>query len=105
MDSNLNSLVRQYILSVAKQYPDLIAAYLFGSYATNRQNTDSDIDIALIFDKLEDSEKFDKQVQFMLLASQFDTRIEPHPISKEDLFSNNPFVSEIKKTGIEITVF
>jgi hypothetical protein len=38
----------------------------------------------------------------MLLASQIDTRIEPHPISHKDFHSDNPFVVEIKKTGFEI---
>lgn len=38
----------------------------------------------------------------MLLASQVDSRIEPHPISKTDFYSNNPFVAEIKRTSIEI---
>ena len=102
MDSNLNSLVRQYILSVAKQYPDLIAAYLFGSYATNRHHKDSDIDIALIIDNLDDNDRFDLQIQLMELAATIDSRIEPHPISKKELGTNNPFISEIKRTGIEI---
>jgi len=38
----------------------------------------------------------------MLLAAQVDSRIEPHPISHEDFDSENPFVAEIKKTGIEV---
>lgn len=89
---------------VAEKNPDLVAAYLFGSYAKNVQHLESDIDIALIIDNLNDNDKFDLQVQLMLLASQFDTRIEPHPISKQDLLSNNPFIAEIKKNGIEITI-
>ena len=40
----------------------------------------------------------------MMLASEIDTRIEPYPISKQDLISNNPFATEIYKTGIEIKV-
>ena len=80
-----------------------MTAYLFGSFAINKQRPDSDIDIALIINNLKDSDKFDIQVQFMLLASKFDSRIEPHPLSKQDLISDNPFVHEIKKTGIEIT--
>jgi len=38
----------------------------------------------------------------MLQASDFDLRIEPHPISSSDLYSEYPFISEIIKTGIEI---
>jgi len=37
----------------------------------------------------------------MLLAAKIDSRIEPHPISHEDFNSGNPFVDEIKRTGIK----
>ncbi|MEZ5196952.1 MAG: hypothetical protein R2764_11260 [Bacteroidales bacterium] len=55
-------------------------------------------------DGLKDSDKFDLQVQLILLAAQFDSRIEPHPISKQELASENPFVAEIRKTGKGISI-
>ncbi len=84
--------------------PGLISAYVFGSYAKNTNTPDSDIDIALIIENLRDSERFDIQIQLMLIASQIDTRIEPHPVSKKDLNSGSPFVYEIFKNGIEIKI-
>ena len=102
MDKKIIDTIKEYISSVAKQNPDLVTAYLFGSYAKNKENIESDIDIALVINNLNDADKFDTQVKLMLLASKFDTRIEPHPISKQDMLSNNPFIAEIKKTGIEI---
>jgi hypothetical protein len=66
------------------------------------QKPESDIDIALIIDGLNDQDRFDVQVQLMLLAAQFDIRIEPHPLSRQDLISGDPFANEVKKTGIEI---
>ena len=104
MDKNINRIVKNYIKSVLQQQPGLISAFLFGSYAQNKQRVESDIDIALVFDNLSDSERFNTQVKLMMLASKIDTRIEPHPISKQDLLSNNPFVLEIKRTGIELKV-
>ena len=104
MDKKTDSTIRQFIASVANQTPGFVAAYLFGSYAKNKQVPDSDIDIAVIIDNLNDSEKFDIQVKMMLLASRFDSRIEPHPFSKQDLNSNNPFIHEIMGTGIEIPI-
>ena len=104
MDKRISKTIKEYISFVAKQNPDLVAAYLFGSYAKNKEHFESDIDIALVINNLNDADKFDVQVQLMLLASQFDTRIEPHPISKQDLLSDNPFFAEIIKTGIEIQV-
>ena len=102
MDKKTTKLIKQYITTVAKQTPGFITAYLFGSFAKKSQRPESDIDIALIIDNLKDTEKFDIQVQLMLLAAEFDSRIEPHPLSKQDLISDSPFIYEIKKTGIEI---
>ena len=103
MDKKTDDTIKQFILKVADRTPGFVTAYIFGSYANNNQRPDSDIDIALIINELSDSDKFDTQVQLMLLASQFDSRIEPHPLSNLDLISDNPFAQEILKTGIEIS--
>ncbi len=102
MDKGINITINQYITLIKKYHKGVKKAILFGSYANNSERKESDIDIALVFDHLKDNDKFDLQVQLMLLASQVDTRIEPHPISNEDFNSNTPFVIEIKRTGIEI---
>ncbi|ACT93953.1 nucleotidyltransferase domain-containing protein [Dyadobacter fermentans] len=102
MDQGINQSIARFVASASKNQPGLVAAYLFGSYARNDFRPESDIDIALVIDKLNDSERFDTQVRLMMLASQFDSRIEPHPISKQDLMStSNPFAAEILKNGIE----
>lgn len=102
MDKRTNQTISRYIASVANQNGNLVRAYLFGSYAKHTDRTDSDIDVALVIDHLNDEEKFNLQVQLMLLASNFNIRIEPHPISLSDFNSENPFAKEIKRTGIEI---
>jgi len=104
MDKSINWIIKNYINSVLEQQPGLISAFLFGSYAKNSQRSESDIDIALVFDNLSDSERFNMQVKLMLIASKIDSRIEPHPLSKQDMLSNDPFVMEIKRTGIELKV-
>ncbi len=101
MDKRTNKIIRNYISSVATINSKLVKVYLFGSYAKQTDKPDSDIDVAFVIKDLKDEERFDLQVQLMLLASDFDMRIEPHPISNLDFNSENPFVSEIK-TGIEI---
>ena len=102
MDKKTDNIVRQYISAVANQTTGFVTAFIFGSFANNTQRAESDIDVALIIDNLKDSEKFEIQVQLMLLASRFDSRIEPHPLSTQDFNSDNPFIHEIRKTGIEI---
>lgn len=102
MDKNIDSTIIKYINLIKTQFNDIKIVYLFGSYAKGKSTEDSDIDIALIFNELDDSKRFELQVQLMMLAAQIDTRIEPHPFSYDDFNSENPFVNEIKKTGIEI---
>ncbi len=103
MDKNIDSTIAKYLDLIKENFSDIERVYLFGSYAKGKSTDDSDIDVALIFTNLDDSERFDIQVQLMMLAAQIDSRIEPHPISHDDFDSGNPFVVEIKKTGIEVT--
>ena len=104
MDKSINKIIKSFINSVSEQQPGLVSAFLFGSYAKNNQRPESDIDIALIFDNLSDSDRFNLPVKLMMIASKIDTRIEPHPMSKEDLISGNPFMMEIKRSGIELKI-
>jgi predicted nucleotidyltransferase len=103
MAKSIDSTIAEYLDLIKKKYTGIERAFLFGSYAKGKSTEDSDIDVALIFAQLDDSKRFDIQVQLMLLASQIDSRIEPHPISHEDFIAGNPFVAEIKKTGIEVS--
>ena len=102
MDKNIDTAIAKYLDLIKVKFADIEKVYLFGSYAKGKSTEDSDIDVALIFTNLDDSKRFDIQVQLMLLAAQIDSRIEPHPISHDDFDSGNPFVVEIKKTGIEV---
>jgi uncharacterized protein len=102
MDNKTSGNIDKFLLSVLEKRLKLIKAYLFGSYAKGDFTKDSDIDIALVFDGLKDNERFDTQVDLMMLSSEFDSRIEPHPISIKDFNLNNPFASEIINTGIEL---
>ena len=102
MDNKTNRRISDYVSAAAKQDSRIMTAYLFGSYAVKKDKVDSDIDVALIINNLDDDRRFDLQVKLMLLASEFDMRIEPHPISNKDFNYGNPFAAEIMKNGIEV---
>ncbi len=65
MDKEVFNTVRPYIQKVAENFNNLTKVYLFGSYAKNNQVVDSDIDIAFIMNNLEDSDKYEMQVQLL----------------------------------------
>ena len=74
--------------------------YLFGSYAKGTFHDISDIDLAIIFDRLSDS--FDMQVELMKLKRKFDIRIEPHPFIESDFNLSHPLARETIYNGVEI---
>lgn len=99
MDKGIASIINKYIQYLKKEHIHIEKAYLFGSYAKSLETKDSDIDIALICNKELSQDRFDLQVQLLALASDIDTRIEPHPIYSDEFNNENPFASEILKTG------
>ncbi len=99
---------KEQAIRIASDYVDYLtssdsqisAAYLFGSYSRGTFNQYSDIDIAVIYKKLE--HRFDTQVKLLMLTPKFDTRIEPHPIEESDLYEKfSPFAEAIKM-GVKI---
>lgn len=102
MDEGVNKIIINYILYLKKSNLEFEKVYLFGSYAKNKQSAYSDIDLAFIFDKQKQIDYFDLQVQMLILASDIDTRIEPHPMSSDDFTPENPLAFEIINSGKEI---
>ncbi len=102
MDKNKASkIAREYIHFIKQQDPNVKKAYIFGSYVKGTMREDSDIDLAIIFKKLNDT--FDMQVKLMKLRRKFDIRIEPHAFRESDFEISNSLANEILKTGLEIT--
>ncbi len=76
-------------------------AYLFGSYAKNKQHKDSDIDVCIISD---DFEKVDG-ISFLADKRRDEdvmNGIEPIGIATGDFVKFNPIASEVKKYGISV---
>lgn len=94
-------------LIAAQQYADIILShfndvqiYLFGSYVKGTNNEESDIDIAIIFSNYPNL--LDIQLELMKLRRKIDSRIEPHPIRKEDFTQSNPLTFEILSYGKQL---
>ncbi len=93
-------IVKEYINFLQKNKYDVQRAYIFGSYAKENFDDDSDIDLAITLKNLKNS--FNMQVDLMKLRRKFDTRIEPHPFDEKDFDASNPMVNEILRTGIKV---
>lgn len=82
-----------------KDYFQLENVYLFGSYANNTNREDSDIDVAVVVNRIE-GDYFSINPLLWKLRRQIDDRIEPILIEKD--FDDANFLAEIQKYGIEI---
>jgi len=101
---------RNVIINKVKIYQDLIKTsfpikidqcWLFGSYAKGIPNEYSDIDVALIVERLgEDYDFFKTEPLLWKLTRQVDDRIEPVLVSRDTDYTG--FIDEIQRTGIQI---
>ena len=98
--SKASEIASQYFDFVKKNEVNVKKGYIFGSFAKGTANEDSDIDLAIVFDELDDT--FDMQVKLMKVRRKFDSRIEPHPFRESDFQDSNPLAYEIMKTGVEL---
>ncbi|VAW29639.1 hypothetical protein MNBD_BACTEROID07-1856 [hydrothermal vent metagenome] len=80
-------------------YFELEKVYLFGSYAKDTFEKDSDIDVAIVVNHIE-GDYFSVNPLLWKLRRQIDDRIEPILIEKNN--DQAHFLEEIQKYGIEI---
>lgn len=91
------NLAKRYKEMVAEKLP-LKALYLYGSYSKGNYRADSDIDIAVIVERLDD-DYFKDTPLLWKLRRKISNLIEPVLLT-EDM--DNPLYCDIRKTGILI---
>ena len=94
------------VIKKLKKYKELISnqiaveeLILFGSYANGTNSEDSDIDVAIIVDKLE-GDYFSTRPILWKIRREIDDRIEPLLIERQH--DESGFLQEIQKKGIVI---
>lgn len=99
MDKNeATKKVQQYKLLLGNHF-EIETVYLFGSFVSNTNREDSDIDVAVVVKSISD-DYFSVNPLLWKLRRQVDDRIEPILIDKNN--DKSGFLDEIKRTGIEI---
>jgi len=78
------------------------SAYIFGSVINGPIHEYSDIDLALWDSKFTGALHLDYDTLKLLLLKY--KQIELHPYNTADTEETNPFIGEIKKTGIELRI-
>ena len=101
--SEIEEIVRKVIRLVSESSP-VQAAYLFGSYAAGNPRDDSDIDIAIFADGVDEMGAEERIVLITKIQKQFDAEIELHLFSSDMLKEERPsnFFGYIIAHGKEI---
>lgn len=95
-------IVQQYTQALREANFPFSAIYLFGSHVKGKSHPWSDIDVAIVSDRLKKDRDADR-ILLRKVRRQVDTRIEPHGFTVEDFRNQaDPLVHEIHKTGIRM---
>jgi uncharacterized protein len=98
VDPKILTSIHKYLQVLRSHRMAFESVWLFGSFAENRAEEDSDIDLAVVMPQVR--EKFFKEVELTRYRRNIDSRIEPHIINADDL--NSPFYKEVTRQGIKI---
>jgi predicted nucleotidyltransferase len=96
-------IIKDFIKACADRNITFNKVILFGSVANGDNRKYSDIDVAFVSDKFTDNpfENWHALSPIIIKDSRF-TDIETHTFTTKDFEEGDPFIEEIKKTGIEI---
>lgn len=94
---------KEQVIKLAKRYKEMVAeklplkaVYLYGSYSKGTYTDDSDIDIAVVVEKLNDDFFADTPLLWKL-RRKISTLIEPVLLTED---KSNPLYYDIVRTGI-----
>ena len=99
--SSIIEILKKYILELNRFKINIEQAYLFGSFATGKQQKWSDIDIALVSNDFSGIDVLDAE-KIARPTINIDYRISPITFKPEDFSTDNMFVREILKESIRI---
>lgn len=103
---NIQELLSKVKYSLKELYKDnLIEIILYGSYARQNSNTDSDVDILVVLKKLESvGKEIDRIVDVTYdIALEYNTLISVVPISYDDYKNiNSPLLLNVRREGVTV---
>ena len=103
LESSIEKLTQNYIKHLIINGINPEKVILYGSYANNTQQKDSDIDMMLISDSFDTDN--DKQIGYIWrISKSFDYRIEPYIVNRQRFENDDisPIIQIVKQNGIAI---
>ncbi len=98
----IKKIINRYAKLLKSKNYSFSAIYLFGSQVNGTSHKWSDIDIAVISNKLEHNYEKNRSLLYEMRL-EVDDRLEPHGFTESDFKNDvNPLAYEIRKTGIKV---
>lgn len=98
----ISDMVKNYADDVRSVMP-VHKVFLYGSYAKGNATEHSDVDVCFFLSSFENSDWDEIMVKLLSISRKYrDFIIEPFVFEVSDLYTDNPFVKEVLRTGIEI---
>lgn len=97
--------ILRYIYILNKENIPIEKAFLYGSFARDEANTDSDIDVMLVSELFENRNDKIRGMAWRLTA-EVDPRIEPYMVGTKRFLTDDysPLLEIVRKEGIEIEI-
>ena len=96
-------IIIKYIQELSKEI-SIDKVIIFGSYAKNTYNEDSDIDIAIFSKDFKNSSIIEDMSFLLIKTSGLGIDLQPQPFTLDDYSNPDGLVKEILDTGIELKV-
>jgi predicted nucleotidyltransferase len=101
MDKNdAINIAKRYTRYLKTKQSKIRNVFMFGSYCNGKHNENSDIDIAIVMERVADT--FSTMLKCMKYRRNIDIRIEPHVFEKSEFNSQNPFALRVINSGVKI---
>lgn len=99
--ADISSIIDIFLKELEKENISVERAILFGSYAQGTNTPWSDIDLAL-FSSAFEGDRFKDRNKIRRIKLQISSSLEPIPFPSDQYFAADPFVEQIKKTGLSV---
>jgi uncharacterized protein len=98
---NLINELKDILFRINKTH-NIREAYLFGSYAKGNPKQYSDIDIAIVLSKTNDSSNYDESFEIFHEMQKCNSLLEPLCFFQDKFIDEDDLVRNIKKEGIRL---
>ncbi len=94
-------MARDYVQMCKAQNINFNHVFVFGSAIRNMASENSDVDVLLVSDQFSENTLNNWKMLAPISAKLFD--IDPHPYPTSSFIKGDPFVTEVLRTGVEIS--